>query len=275
MRLVFTKMQALGNDFVVLDNRDGSIHFDTRQRRRLADRHFGVGCDQILVVEAASKPDVDFDYRIYNADGAEVEQCGNGARCFSRFVRDKGFTNKKRIRVQTHAGILELICHTDQVTVNMGSPEFLPARIPYQSAHQEPFYHFIWQNQSIRFGAVALGNPHACIQVEDIATAPVEAWGNALQQSDGFPKSVNVGFMQVLDPWHIKLRVFERGVGETLACGSGACAAVAIGRVQQLLDDDVIVDLPGGTLRVKWKSSQSPVVMTGPAEFVFNGQIEL
>jgi diaminopimelate epimerase len=276
MKLQFTKMHGLGNDFVVLDAMNQRVQLDADQIRFLADRHFGVGCDQLLLVEPSPDTAADFRYRIFNADGREVEQCGNGARCFARFVRDQGLTDKDRITVETRAGLIELRLETDgQVTVDMGRPRFDPADIPFQAERAAAEYRLEASGEVVELGAVSLGNPHAVIEVADVTRAPVDTLGPAIERHKRFPNRVNVGFMEVVDPAHIRLRVYERGVGETLACGSGACAAVAVGRARNRLGDRVHVELPGGHLVVSWRGEGYPVMMTGPATRVFEGRIEL
>lgn len=277
MQLQFTKMHGIGNDFVVLDGINQSVDLNREQLRHLADRHFGVGCDQILLVEASGNPDVDFRYRIFNADGSEVEQCGNGARCFARFVLDKGLTNKKAIAVETSSGIIVLTVEKDgQVTVDMGIPEFEPAALPLLAEQRQPIYTLdVNGHGAIEIGAVSMGNPHAVLLVDAIGTADVETIGPALECHLHFPNRVNVGFMEIVDPDHIMLRVFERGAGETLACGTGACAAVAVGRQWGRLSDKVRVSLPGGDLSIRWKGQGKHLFMTGPAATVFEGSIEI
>ena len=276
MRLHFSKMHGLGNDFVVVDGVRQHVALDAATVRCLADRHTGIGCDQLLLVEPPPDPSFDFRYRIFNADGGEVEQCGNGARCFARFVRDRGLTAKERILVATAAGRLELVVGADgQVTVDMGVPEFEPARIPFTAPARAPSYALDTGLGRVEFGAVALGNPHAVLLVDDPERAPVATLGPLLESHPDFPRRVNVGFLGIVDRGHARLRVFERGVGETRACGSGACAAVAVGRLQGLLDPVVAVDLTGGRLVISWPGEGEPVHMTGPAEHVFEGVIEL
>ena len=276
MTLQFTKMHGLGNDFVVLDAIHQRVELTPAQIRHIADRHFGIGCDQLLIVETAQTPQADFRYRIFNADGGEVEQCGNGARCFARYVRAKGLSDKDEITVETLKGLLVLsIRPDDQVTVNMGIPNFTPADIPFTTPSQAPDYALAVGTDTIRIGAVSLGNPHAVTRVEDIHTAPVMTWGPLIEQHPAFPQRVNAGFMQVESPTAIDVRVYERGAGETLACGSGACAAMVIGRMWGLLEETVHVRLTGGTLIISWPGEGQPVMMTGPAEFVFEGSIEL
>ena len=276
MELRFTKMHGLGNDFVVIDGVRQSVHLSPEQVRFLADRRFGVGCDQVLVVEPAQDPAAAFHYRIFNADGGEVEQCGNGARCFARFVRDQGLTDLEVIPVETRAGRIELHVLADgQVRVNMGRPRFEPVDIPFDAPQRAAHYAIDVNGQSIDIGAVSMGNPHAVLQVPDLDHAHVEELGPWIESHARFPKRVNVGFMQVLDRRHIRLRVFERGAGETLACGTGACAAVVVGIEQGLLDAEVDVTLPGGHLMISWAADNQAVMMTGPATTVFEGRIAL
>ncbi len=276
MSLAFTKMHGLGNDFVVIDAIHQTVQLNPEQVRLIAARRFGVGCDQLLLVEPSQTAGVDFRYRIFNADGGEVAQCGNGARCFARFVHDQGLTDKDRITVETHSGVITLCIETDgQVTVNMGAPRFAPAAIPFQTTTEAAHYTLDIDGHTLGIGVVSMGNPHAVVRVDDIDAAPVAHLGPLIEFHSRFPQRVNAGFMQVLDRGHIRLRVFERGTGETLACGTGACAAVAIGRQQGLLDDKVDVGLAGGTLRITWAGDEQPVWMTGPATTVFEGTIEL
>ncbi|MBY6187489.1 diaminopimelate epimerase [Marinobacter hydrocarbonoclasticus] len=272
----FSKMHGLGNDFMVVDGITQNLYLSPEKIRQLADRHLGIGFDQLLVVEPPYDPDQDFHYRIFNADGGEVEQCGNGARCFARFVRLKGLTHKNRIQVSTQGGPLVLeLDGEDRVTVNMGVPNFEPAALPFRANKVEKTYLLPTEAQTVLAGAVSMGNPHCVIRVDDIQSAPVETVGPLLERHERFPKGVNVGFMQVLNPNHIKLRVFERGAGETQACGTGACAAAVVGQFQGILGDRVRVDLPGGTLQIRWAGEGKPVYMTGPAVHVYDGQIEL
>jgi diaminopimelate epimerase len=274
--LRFTKMHGLGNDFVVFDAISQSVSLTRRQVRFIAHRRFGVGCDQVLLVEAPTVPEADFRYRIFNADGGEVEQCGNGARCFVRFVREHGLTDKDSIAVQTAAGTIRLTIEPDgQVMVNMGVPVHAPEEIPFLAEVQASAYEIEVGAHTFEIGAVSIGNPHAVMRVDDIATAPVESLGPRIEQHCRFPRRVNAGFMQVMDREHIRLRVYERGVGETLACGTGACAAVVMGRERGWLDESVAVDLPGGRLRIRWEGRGQPVWMTGPATRVFDGEIAL
>ena len=274
--LLFTKMHGIGNDFVVLDGINQVVNLSSAQVQRIADRHFGVGCDQLLVVEAYAGEEADFRYRIFNADGSEVEQCGNGARCFARFVYDQGLTQKTTIPVMTASGLIVLnIRPNGQVMVNMGVPEFSPERIPFISERQQTLYNREIAGEWVSFSAVSMGNPHAVLQVTDVDMAPVGVLGPALEHHPSFPRRVNVGFMQVLGRDRIRLRVFERGSGETLACGTGACAAVVAGCIQGLLDTQVTVALPGGDLQIRWDGEGQPVWMTGPAETVFRGTLRL
>jgi diaminopimelate epimerase len=276
MRLKFTKMQGLGNDFVVLDATRAPLALTRDQLRRLADRHFGVGCDQILQVEKARTPDTDFYYRIFNADGGEVGQCGNGARCFVRFVREQGLTDKTRIRVGTASGVIVPRVGPDGlVTVDMGVPDFEPARIPFDAPHRAPTYLVDVGGRAVEISALAIGNPHAVQVVADIETAPVLAEGPAIENHPRFPQRVNAGYMQVVDRSRIKLRVYERGAGETLACGSGACAAAVAGIQRHLLDRSVTVTTRGGDLGISWEGEGKPVLMRGPAVTVFAGEMEL
>lgn len=276
MHLAFTKMHGLGNDFVVLESLTRPLSLSVEQIRLLADRHFGVGCDQVLLVAPPRVPDTDFRYRIFNADGGEVEQCGNGARCFARFVRERGFTDKDRIRVETAAGVIELHIEADaRVTVDMGRPRFAPAALPFIAASRQDRYELQVNGEPYEIGAVSMGNPHAVLLVADVEQAPVATLGPLIEHHERFPLRVNAGFLQVLERGRIRLRVHERGAGETLACGTGACAAVVVGRIWGLLDEEVDVALPGGHLRVRWDGEDGPVWMTGPAVNVFEGQIDL
>jgi len=276
MRLPFTKMHGAGNDFVVFDGVNRSIVLSAQQIRRLADRRFGIGCDQVLLVEPPISPGADFRYRIFNADGGEVEQCGNGARCFARFVHDRGLTTKTEIAVDTLGGrIFPRLERDGMVTVDMGAPRFEPAAVPFQAECQAIVYDLKVGDQHVSISALSMGNPHAVQIVADVDRAPVATQGPLIERHPRFPRGVNAGFMQVLDRHQIRLRVYERGVGETLACGSGACAAVVAGRLQNLLDETVTVRLPGGTLRVSWAGQGEPVWLAGPATTVYEGTIEL
>jgi diaminopimelate epimerase len=294
MRLKFTKMQGVGNDFVVLDGVSQAIDLTAPELRRLADRHFGVGADQILVVEPPRRPGVDFSYRIFNADGGEVEQCGNGARCFVRFVRDKGLTTKREIRVETRSGVITPRLEPDgQVSVDMGAPAFEPARIPFDATGLAPVRELpassplaagarhaeVWPlelaGRTVHVVVVSMGNPHAVQFVPDAEAAPVATQGPLIEGHPRFPQRVNAGYAQVRGRSRIALRVYERGTGETLACGTGACAAVAAGIRLGLLDSAVTVATRGGELTVAWSGADNPVYMTGPAETVFEGEIEI
>jgi len=276
MSLRFTKMHGLGNDFVVVDAIRQAVSLAPEQVRCLADRRFGVGCDQVLLVEPARLSGTAFHYRIFNADGSEVEQCGNGARCFARFVRDQGFTRDDVIKVGTARGPITLYVEPDgQVRVDMGAPRLDPADLPFDAPARAPTYPIEVGGEVVEIGAVSMGNPHAVLLVEDVASAPVERLGPLLEAHPRFPRRVNVGFMAVKGRDRIDLRVYERGSGETLACGTGACAAVVSGRLRGLLDERVTVRLPGGELRVSWRGGDAPVWMTGPAVTVFEGTIAL
>jgi diaminopimelate epimerase len=275
MKLKFTKMQGLGNDFVVLDGINQSINLDQQQIRLLADRHFGIGCDQLLLVEKAAGQ-ADFRYRIFNADGSEVEQCGNGARCFVRYVHDHGLTQKNEIRIETLSGVISPKLEINgNVTVNMGKPLFDPEAIPFVAEKAALTYLLEMPDKPVTISALSIGNPHAVRVVQEIESAPVETEGAFIETHPRFPKRVNVGYMQVIDRNHIKLRVFERGAGETLACGTGACAAVVAGINLGLLDNQVIVSTRGGELTISWQGQDTPVWMTGPAVTVFEGEINL
>lgn len=272
-------MHGLGNDFVVIDAISQSINLDAAQIKFIADRHFGIGCDQLLLVEKTQQSNVDFRYRIFNADGGEVEQCGNGARCFARFVRDKGLTDKNKIRVETQCGIIELdIDDKENVTVDMGAPDFSPAALPMNievlTQLDNGNYRLNVNQNTIEFGAVSMGNPHIVLLVNKVDVAEVDSIGSALESHVVFPQRVNVGFMQVVDRGNIRLRVFERGVGETKACGTGACAAVVVAQQWGLLDSDVQVQLPGGILQIQHKENAN-VLLIGDAVLVFDGQISL
>jgi diaminopimelate epimerase len=276
MQLLFTKMQGLGNDFIVLDGISQKLKLTTQDYTRLADRHFGIGCDQILVVEAAEQPENDFRYRIFNADGSEVEQCGNGARCFARFVFDQGLTQKTCIRVETKGGVITPTLTQDGlVTVNMGIPRFQPTEIPFIAETTASYYPIDILGNTRQISVVSMGNPHAVQIVSDIIQAPVATEGAATEQHSRFPQRVNAGFMQIMQRDRIDLRVFERGSGETLACGSGACAAVVAGIQNGLLAETVQVNMRGGSLQITWRGENTPVLMTGPAITVFSGKIEI
>lgn len=276
MKLKFTKMHGIGNDFVVIDAYSHSVSLNSTQIRRIADRHFGVGCDQLLLVERPTLPDVDFRYRIFNADGGEVEQCGNGARCFVRFVHDKGLTQKHAIRVETASGIISpKLEENGLVTVNMGAPHFALADIPFVADTLASTYVLNVADTAIEISALSMGNPHAVQLVDNVDTAPVATLGPLIESHPRFPQRVNAGFMQIVDAHQIRLRVFERGSGETLACGTGACAAVVAGVQSGHLQSPVKVSTRGGELNINWAGGENPVLMTGPAETVFEGEIEI
>jgi diaminopimelate epimerase len=276
MRLRFTKMQGVGNDFVVLDAIGQRIELDPATVRRIADRHFGVGCDQLLLIERPRTAGTDFYYRIFNADGEEVQHCGNGARCFMRYVLDKHLTDKREIRVETMAGVIAPRLERDgQVTVDMGAPIFAPARIPFVAEREQLTYPLEVDGTTIEISAVSMGNPHAVQVVTDVERAPVLTQGPLIERHPRFPQRVNAGFMQIVDRNTIRLRVYERGAGETLACGTGACAAVVAGISRGLLASPVKVHTHGGDLSIAWGGAGQPVLMTGPAETVFEGELEL
>ena len=276
MKLSFAKMQGQGNDFVVIDGVRQVVTITRELARRLADRHFGVGCDQVLLVEKARAPQDDFRYRIWNADGGEVEQCGNGARCFARFVVDQGLTSKREIRVETASGVIvPRIEPSGQVTVDMGAPRFEPAEIPFRAASAQPTYTLEVAGETLVASVLSMGNPHAVQVVGDVDAAPVRTQGPLIENHPDFPKRVNAGYMQVVSRSHIRLRVWERGAGETLACGTGACAAVVAGVRLGLLDRRVRVATRGGDLSVEWLVESAAVMMTGDAVRVFDGEIEI
>ena len=276
MILKFTKMHGAGNDFVVLDGVCQSVALSPDQIRLIADRHFGIGCDQILLVEKSQRDDADFRYRIFNADGGEVEQCGNGARCFVRFVHDHKLTGKREIVVETKGGLISPRLEEDgRVTVNMGAPIFDPLQIPFVSDIHDVIQPLEVGKKIVHVTAVSMGNPHAVQVVKNVESAPVATQGPLIESHPRFPRRVNVGFMQVVDRSHIRLRVFERGAGETLSCGTGACAAVVAGIRRKLLDNTVQVATRGGLLTITWAGERSPVLMTGPAITVFEGEINL
>jgi len=274
--LRFTKMHGLGNDFVVLDGIRQQVNLTREQRRVLADRRLGVGCDQILVIERPTRADADFRYRIYNADGDEVEQCGNGARCFVQFVRDHGHTDARRIRVETAGGIIVPEVNADgQVTVDMGVPRFAPSEIPFVAETDAAVHTVDVDGEAVALSVVSMGNPHAVQVVADVDAAPVATQGPRLERHARFPQRVNAGYMQVVDRATIRLRVWERGAGETLACGTGACAAVVAGIRRRLLGASVRVEMRGGRLAIAWPGPGAPVAMTGPATKVFEGEWEI
>ena len=276
MLLKFTKMHGAGNDFVVLDGIRQNIELTPEQLRLLADRHFGVGCDQILIVEKPETKEADFRYRIFNSDGGEVEQCGNGARCFMRFVHEQKLTDKREIIVETHGGLIRPRLEPDgRVAVNMGAPIFEAARIPFEGgtgAISEPLD---VSGETLRISALSMGNPHAVQVVEDVEKAPVMNIGPLIERHPRFPKRVNAGFMQVMDRHNLRLRVYERGAGETLSCGTGACAAVVTGIRRELVESPVNVATRGGVLTITWEGDETLVEMTGPAITVFTGKINL
>jgi diaminopimelate epimerase len=276
MKLSFTKMHGLGNDFVLLNALEEAIELNKEQICFIADRRFGIGCDQLLMIEKSQTPGVDIRYRIFNADGNEVEQCGNGVRCVGEYLRTRGLTEKDEIVVETVNGIVTIYFENDeQIRVDMGVPVFEPKQIPMTVKEQRLFYSLSIDATELEFMAVSMSNPHAIILVDDVETAPVSTWGPLIQQHSNFPESVNVGFMQILDPEHVYLRVYERGVGETLACGTGACGAVAAGINAGRLEHDVDVELRGGNLQISWAGEGQAVWMSGPATTVYEGQIEI
>lgn len=272
----FSKMHGLGNDFMVIDGVTQNIYLTAETIRKLADRHRGIGFDQLLLVEPPYDPELDFHYRIFNADGSEVSQCGNGARCFARFVTLKGLTDKRDIHVSTAKGKMVLsLKDGEKVRVNMGEPVWEPAQVPFAANKFEKNYILRTELQTVLCGVVSMGNPHCVLQTEDINTALVNELGPLLENHERFPERANIGFMQVVTRNHIKLRVFERGAGETQACGSGACAAVAVGIMQGLLDGYVRVDLPGGSLQIEWEGIGHPLYMTGDATHIYDGFVKL
>jgi diaminopimelate epimerase len=276
MRLAFTKMEGAGNDFIVIDATATPFALNVSQLQRLADRHFGVGCDQVLVVERSTRPDTDFRYRIFNADGAEVEHCGNGARCFVQYVRERGLTTKREIRVEILSGIIVPRLEDDgEVSVDMGAPIFDPARVPFTTERPGFVQSLEFDGKQLELAVLSMGNPHAVQVVADVDAAPVQTEGPRLERHPRFPKRVNAGYMQIVDRGRIRLRVWERGVGETLACGTGACAAVVAGIARGLLDASVRVEARGGALTVSWAGGDNPVWMKGPAMTVFEGTMEL
>jgi diaminopimelate epimerase len=276
MTIKFSKMHGLGNDFVVIDAVRQAVVLSHERIRQLADRRFGIGCDQLLLVESATRQGVDFRYRIFNADGSEVQQCGNGARCFARFVREQGLSDKDSIVVETASGIITLYHEAnDRVRVDMGVPSFVPASLPFLAGEEQSRYQLAVGNEILEVGAVSMGNPHLVLQVADLEQAPVAELGPLLESHAMFPERVNVGFMQLVDAGHIRLRVYERGAAETLACGTGACAAVAVAHRWGMVNDEVTVTLPGGDLQIRWPGEGQALWMLGPAVTVFEGTIEL
>ncbi|MEX0449188.1 diaminopimelate epimerase [Spiribacter sp. 221] len=272
MSLGFTKMQGLGNDFVVLDGITNQLDITPERVRRIADRRYGVGCDQVLLAEPAQAPEADFRYRIWNADGGEVEHCGNGVRCMARFLKDHGLSADGRMTLETAKGLTRVeILADDMVRVDMGPPVLTPADIPFRAAERQALYPLEVQQQVFEVAAVSMGNPHLVLRVDDVDTAPVAGLGPLLERHSDFPNRVNAGFLQVLGRDRARLRVYERGVGETLACGTGACAAVVAGVLNGWFDSRVTVDLPGGRLVIHWSGMGEPVWMTGPAVPVFEG----
>jgi diaminopimelate epimerase len=276
MLLRFTKMHGLGNDFMVLDLVSQHAHIQPKHAKQWGDRNTGIGFDQLLIVEAPSNPDVDFRYRIFNSDGSEVEQCGNGARCFARFVLDKRLTTKKLIRVETKSGVIELDVRNDgQISVDMGAPRLVPADIPFQADAKALNYPLEVDGQTVQIAAVSMGNPHAVLRVDDVNSAPVRELGPKIEHHPRFPQRVNVGFLQVIDRHRAQLRVWERGAGETQACGTGACAAAVAAIAQGWMDSPLTLDLTGGRLLIEWAGEGHPVIMTGPAVRVYEGQVRL
>ena len=276
MLIKFTKMHGLGNDFVVIDAVRQHINLTTNAIKKLADRNHGIGCDQVLLIEPPSDKNIDFNYRIFNCDGSEVEQCGNGARCMGRYIADQQLSGKKTVLLQTKNRVMEVTTKPKNlVTVNMGAPIFNPNDIPFISQQQDKLYSIEAGSHNFEIAALSVGNPHAVIQVEDIDTTAVAEIGPLIQAHSHFPESVNVGFMQIIDRQNIKLRVYERGVGETQACGSGACAAAVAAIQQDLVDSKVNLQLLGGKLSIEWLGEEKPILMTGPAETVFHGKIKL
>lgn len=274
MKIEFTKMHGLGNDFMVINQVTQNVELSPEMIRRWADRHTGIGFDQLLLVSPPSSPDVDFSYRIFNADGSEVEQCGNGARCFARFVYDKKLTSKQLIPVETLSGRIQLKLEASGlVTVNMGQPVFEPAQIPLQADHRQSLYKFDVDGDSMELACVSMGNPHGVLQVYSVEAAPVEKLGPKLEAHPLFPNKANIGFCEVVDRDHLLLRVYERGAGETLACGTGACAAAVVNIAAGRVNNNVSVTLPGGTLQIEWQGEGHPVMMTGPATTVYEGII--
>jgi diaminopimelate epimerase len=287
MNIEFTKMHGLGNDFVIIDAITQSLDLTEEQIKMIADRHRGVGCDQLLLVENATNPKAEFRYRIFNADGGEVEQCGNGARCFALFVHQRGLTTNTEITVETAGGLIELMVDGHQVTVDMGVPDFKPQSLPFlvskdesgpsesrqPESGQSETYVLMVNGDEFAIGAVSVGNPHAVMFVDDVEKVDIEVLGKAIESHELFPNRVNAGFVQIITRDEIRLRVFERGVGETLACGTGACAAVAVGRRLDKLNEQVTVHLRGGDLTIKWPDEQQKLLMTGPATTVFQGKI--
>ncbi|MGB0459314.1 MAG: diaminopimelate epimerase [Porticoccaceae bacterium] len=276
MLIKFTKMHGLGNDFVVIDAVRQHVNLTTNHIKKLADRNLGIGCDQVLLIEPPSDKNIDFNYRIFNCDGSEVEQCGNGARCMGRYIADQQLSGKKTVLLQTKNRVMEVTTKAKNlVTANMGEPTFTPEAIPFVAEQQQKTYSIKIDTQTYEISVLSVGNPHAVLRVDDINNAAVNEIGPLIQAHSHFPESVNVGFMQIIDRHNIKLRVYERGVGETQACGSGACAAAVAAIQQNLVDTSVKLELLGGSLSVEWLGDNQPILMTGPAETVFHGKIKL
>ncbi len=276
MGIQFTKMHGLGNDFVVIDAISQQVDLSAEQMKFIANRNLGVGCDQLLLVERTQSKEADFRYRIFNQDGGEVEQCGNGVRCFLKFVHDKGLTDKQNIVVETQSGLVKVGLESNKhVKVDMGLPRFEPADVPFDAKQRQKTYQLALSGRNEELGVMSMGNPHAVLLVDDVNLAAVASIGPMIESHSRFPKRVNVGFMQVVDKQHIRLRVYERGAGETKACGTGACAAAVIGQLWGILDSKVKVSLPGGELLIEWQGENHSVWMTGPAESVYEGQISL
>jgi diaminopimelate epimerase len=274
--LAFTKMQGLGNDFIIIDATQQSLELTPAQVRYLADRHYGVGCDQLLVLLPATTPKMDFAYHVFNADGTRAEQCGNGVRCLGRYIYERKLSQQSLLHLAAPTNEIELYPDdTGMINVNMGMPVFVPDAIPFHADKQADVYSLTLPEGSVEIGVVSIGNPHAVLVVPELAAAPVSTWGEEIESHVRFPHRTNVEFMQIVNRQHIRLRVYERGVGETLACGSGACAAMVIGRLWQQLESRVTVDLPGGQLHIRWEGGATPVWMSGPAEIVFEGYIRL
>jgi len=276
MMISFAKMHGLGNDFMVVDTISQNVYFNESQIRKLADRHKGIGFDQLLIIEPPPQPDVDFHYRIFNADGSEVGQCGNGVRCLAKFVRQMGLTWKQKIRVSTNSGIMDLrIMKNGLVSVDMGIPQLAPQKIPMAIEQQAINYQIELIDQTLQFGSVSMGNPHCVVSVDDLEAISIDPIGKEINDHQLFPEGANVGFMQIVSDVEVRLRVFERGAGETLACGSGACASMVVGRLQNKLQQKIKVFLPGGHLHIDWAGEGQPLTMIGPAEFVYHGYIEV
>jgi diaminopimelate epimerase len=274
MSLTFTKMQGLGNDFVVIDGISTPVHLDAERVRQIADRRYGVGCDQVLVAEPALGTTADFRYRIWNRDGEEVEHCGNGVRCLARFLIDRGLAPAATITLETVSGLTR-VTPADEglMQVDMGIPVLEPAAVPFQAEAPAPLYPLVVEGETVQLGVVSMGNPHAVLRVDAVTTAPVSRLGPVIEHHPAFPNRANVGFMAIMGRDHIQLRVYERGAGETLACGTGACAAVAVGIINGWLEPRVQVDLTGGQLVVHWPGKDQSLWMTGPAETVFDGRL--